>query len=76
MVVFGLYLVHIQVHLHDSFACCFFFYLEPINQRYIRNPNQQEFNEGKMLMFKGTNDQYDDKDFIPVEIKAGKTCLG
>jgi hypothetical protein len=54
----------------------FFFYLEPINQRYIRNPNQQEFNEGKMLIFNGTNDQYDDKDFVPVEIKAGKTCLG
>jgi len=55
---------------------CFFSYLEPINQRYIRNPNQEEFNEGKMLIFKGNNDQYDDKDFVPVEIKAGKTCLG
>ncbi|CAF0837011.1 unnamed protein product [Adineta ricciae] len=47
----------------------------PINRRYIRNPNEQEFNEGKMLIFKGTEDQYDDKDFVPVEIEAGDGIL-
>ena len=46
--------------------------LGPINRRYIRNPNEQKFNEGKILIFIGTEDQYDDKDFVPVEIEAGK----
>ena len=44
----------------------------PIKRRYIRNPNEQEFNEGKMLIFRGTEDQHDEKAFVPVEIKAGK----
>ena len=44
----------------------------PIKRRYIRNPNEEEFNEGKMLIFNGNDDQYDEKDFVPVEIKAGK----
>ena len=25
-----------------------------------------------MLLFDGTDDQYDDRDFVPVEVKAGK----
>lgn len=43
----------------------------PIKRRYIRNPNQEEFNDGKMLIFNGTENQYDEKAFVPVEIKAG-----
>jgi len=53
----------------------FFCFKEPIKRRYIRNPNQQEFNEGKMLIFNGNDDQYNEKDFIPVEIKAGKNIF-
>lgn len=48
---------------------------KPITHRFIRNPNQEEFNEGKMLIFTGSANQYDDKDFIPVEIKAGDAIL-
>ncbi|CAF0770477.1 unnamed protein product [Adineta steineri] len=47
----------------------------PINRRYVRNPNEQEFNNGQMLIFTGTEDKYDDKDFVPVEIKAGDAIL-
>ena len=43
----------------------------PIKRRYVRNSNQEEFNDGKMLLFRGTEDQYDEKAFVPVEIKAG-----
>lgn len=43
----------------------------PIKRRYIRNPNEQEFNDGKMLMFRGTESDYDEQAFVPVEIKAG-----
>lgn len=44
---------------------------EPIQRRYIRNPNEEEFNDGKMLTFVGTEERYDDQSFVPVEIKAG-----
>ncbi|CAF1177580.1 unnamed protein product [Didymodactylos carnosus] len=45
--------------------------LKPTQRRYIRNPNQQEFNEGKVLIFT-EEEQYDDSAFVPVEIKAGR----
>ncbi len=56
------------------FEYCVFFSSSkvPIKRRYIRNPNEEEFNEGKMLIFNGNDDQYDEKAFVPVEIKAGK----
>jgi len=47
----------------------------PIKRRYIRNPNQQEFNEGEMLIYEGKDDQFDEKAFVPVEIKAGDAIL-
>ncbi len=54
---------------------CLFLFKVPIKRRYIRNPNQQEFNEGKILIFNGNDDQYDEKAFVPVEIKAGDAIL-
>jgi len=48
---------------------------QPIKRRYVRNPNQEEFNEGKILIFNGNDDQYDEKAFVPVEIKAGDAIL-
>ena len=50
--------------------------VEPIQRRYIRNSNEQEFNDGKMLIFKGEDDQYDASAFVPVEIKAGNDRCG
>jgi hypothetical protein len=49
--------------------------IAPILRRYIRNPNQQEFDDGKMLIYNGKDDQYDEKTFIPVEIKAGENLF-
>ncbi|UJR28447.1 hypothetical protein I4U23_009687 [Adineta vaga] len=46
-----------------------------INRRYIRNPNKEEFDNGKMLIYEGDEDQYDDKEFVPVEIAAGDGIL-
>lgn len=47
-------------------------FIEPIKRRYIRNPNQEEFEQGKMLVYTGEAEEtYDDKDFVPVEVKAG-----
>ncbi|CAF3684280.1 unnamed protein product [Rotaria socialis] len=48
---------------------------QPIKRRYIRNPNQEEFDEGKMLVYVGETEQYDDKDFVPVEVKAGDAIV-
>jgi ectoine hydroxylase-related dioxygenase (phytanoyl-CoA dioxygenase family) len=59
----------------EYFILFFCFVKVPIKRRYIRNPNQEEFNEGKILIFNGNDDQYDEKDFIPVEIKAGKNIF-
>ena len=49
--------------------------IEPIKRRYIRNSNEEEFNNEKMLIYKGVDEQYDDKAFVPVEIKAGKNIF-
>jgi hypothetical protein len=38
----------------------------------IRNPNEQEFNEGKVLIYTGEEEQYDSSAFVPVEVKAGR----
>lgn len=48
---------------------------KPINRRYVRNPNQDEFNAGKILIFKGDEETYNDADFVPVEVKAGDALL-
>jgi hypothetical protein len=74
MVVFGLYLVRIKVDWNDynHFLYLNIYSEEPIRRRYVRNPNQEEFNDGKILVFRGDDHQFDDKAFVPVEIKAGK----
>ncbi|CAF5069657.1 unnamed protein product, partial [Rotaria magnacalcarata] len=46
----------------------------PTQRHYIRNPNEQEFNEGKLLINMG-EDQFDENAFIPVEVKAGDAVL-
>ncbi|CAF4760564.1 unnamed protein product [Rotaria sp. Silwood1] len=43
---------------------------KPSQRRLIRNPNEQEFNEGKALIFIGEEEQYDNNAFVPVEVKA------
>jgi len=48
---------------------------KPVRRRYIRNPNHNEFNDGKMLIFEGTEEDYDEKAFVPVEVKAGDAIL-
>ncbi|CAF3620695.1 unnamed protein product [Rotaria sp. Silwood1] len=45
---------------------------KPSQRRLIRNPNEQEFNEGKALIFIGEEEQYDNNAFVPVEVKAGR----
>jgi ectoine hydroxylase-related dioxygenase (phytanoyl-CoA dioxygenase family) len=46
--------------------------LEMPQQRYIRNPNEKEFNEGKKLILTGEEEKFDDNAFVPVEVKAGR----
>ena len=73
MVAFGLFQVLIKVRTCDygHIFLSYFHPIEPIQRRYIRNPNEEEFNDGKMLTFVGTEERYDDQSFVPVEIKAG-----
>lgn len=42
------------------------------NRRRIRNPNEQEYNEGNVLIFTGQEEQHDDNAFVPAEVKAGR----
>ena len=46
--------------------------LESPQQRYIRNPNEKEFNEGKKFILTGEEEQFDESAFIPVEVNAGR----
>jgi len=39
--------------------------------RWIRNPNEN-FKEGDELIYTGEKEQFDDKGFVPVEVKAGR----
>lgn len=41
--------------------------------RFIRNPNKEEFEAGKYLIYTKENVNYDDKDFVPAPVKAGKS---
>jgi ectoine hydroxylase-related dioxygenase (phytanoyl-CoA dioxygenase family) len=47
-------------------------YLGTAQERYIRNPNEKEFNEGKALIYVGEKEKYDKNAFVPVQVKAGK----
>jgi hypothetical protein len=39
----------------------------------MRNPNEQEFNEGgKKFIYSGEQEQFDESALIPVPVKAGK----
>ncbi|UJR17595.1 hypothetical protein I4U23_004491 [Adineta vaga] len=48
--------------------------LESTKRHYIRNPNEQEFKEGKLLVSIG-EEHYDEESFVPVEVKAGACVL-
>ncbi len=43
----------------------------PLGRRFIRNPNKEEFNNGKYLIYTDDLPTYNEQDFVPVEIKAG-----
>jgi hypothetical protein len=76
MAVYGSYLVHNWVDYPYDLRCvCSILFLnivEPTQRRYIRNPNEQEFNAGKMLVFTSDEEKYDDDTFVPVQVKAGR----
>ena len=40
--------------------------------RFIRNPNKEEFESGKYLIYTNTARTYNTNDFVPVPVKAGK----
>ena len=46
---------------------------EPNPRRYSRNSNKDEFDQGKTLIWTGTEEQFDDSALVPVEVKAGRT---
>lgn len=45
----------------------------PLSRRFIRNPNKEEFDAGKYLIYDELDStQYDESKFVPAEVKAGK----
>jgi ectoine hydroxylase-related dioxygenase (phytanoyl-CoA dioxygenase family) len=48
---------------------------KPIKSRFIHNPDEKEFNEGRMFVMVGKDDSYDHAEFVPVEVKAGDCVL-
>lgn len=47
----------------------------PLSRRFIRNPNKEEFNQGKYLIYDGESPKYDESKFVAVPIKAGSAIL-
>jgi len=43
--------------------------------RFIRNPNEEEFNAGKFLIYTNKMPVYDEESFVAVPIKAGSAIL-
>lgn len=46
--------------------------LETAKRRWIRNLNQQEFNEGKKFIYSGEEENFDESALVPIEVKAGR----
>ncbi|CAF0846225.1 unnamed protein product [Rotaria sordida] len=73
--------VNILIGLEDATlgnSCVFFIpgsHSEPIRSRFIRNPDEKEFKEGKMFVTVGEDKKYDDAEFVPAEMKAGDCVL-
>lgn len=48
----------------------------PLTHRFIRNPNKEEFDQGKYLMYTDLVAPIpNDEEFIPVEVKAGSAII-
>lgn len=46
-----------------------------MSRRFIRNPNKEEFDKGNCLLYTADEPLLDDKDFVPVPVKAGSVLL-
>ena len=46
-----------------------------MNNRFIRNPNKEEFENGKHLIYTDEVPEYQEDQFVPVECKAGSAVL-
>ena len=46
-----------------------------LDNRFIRNPNKEEFDNGKYLVYTNSNPAYDPNDFVPVPVKAGDAIV-
>jgi phytanoyl-CoA hydroxylase len=44
-------------------------------RRFIRNPNKEEFDQGKYLIYTSDLPQYDEEKFVHVPIKAGDAIV-
>lgn len=47
----------------------------PLTRRFIRNPNKEEFDAGKHLIYTSEMPATDEKDFVAVPVKAGTAIL-
>lgn len=46
-----------------------------IENKFIRNPNQQEYNEGKLFVYTAENPKYEDNEYKQVPLKPGSLLL-
>jgi hypothetical protein len=46
-----------------------------LGRRFIRNPNKEEFNQGKYLIYTDDLPKYDESKFVHVPIKAGDAIV-
>jgi phytanoyl-CoA hydroxylase len=46
-----------------------------LTRRFIRNPDKEEFEKGNCLMYTADEAVLEDKDFVPVPVKAGSVLL-
>ena len=59
--------------MRDSYLNLNWYLAEPLTTRFVRNPNKEEFEQGKFLIHTGgKKPDFDASRFVPAEVKAGK----
>ena len=46
-----------------------------MGRRFIRNPNKEEFDQGKYLIYTEDQPEINEEDFVPAQVKAGSAVL-
>jgi phytanoyl-CoA hydroxylase len=63
--------IHNKINRISAFLNHMMSNLGELSRRFIRNPNKEEFDAGKYLIYSNENSKYDENEFVAVPVKAG-----